>query len=307
MISPADMLLFAAVVREGSFTRAAQQLGITKQTASERIGKLEEQLGVRLLERTTRRLRVTDAGATYYERCAAIAAQIEEANSEMQQRQAEPVGLLRVSAPVLYGRRFLAPVVAEFLGRFPKARVEVVLANRRVNLIEEGFDLAIRTGSLDDSSLAARKLGEGHMYHVASPAFLAKHGAPDARELRTARCIGIRPFETWEVSGISTKIEPVLVVNDLEVACAAAIAGAGIARLPSLVCREAVEHGRLRILFGPESVMRQAVHAVYPSRQHLPAKVRTFLDMLAALIEPMLPLDVPADPSPPRRPVRTPR
>jgi DNA-binding transcriptional LysR family regulator len=305
MISPADMLLFAAVVREGSFTRAAQQLGITKQTASERIAKLEERLGVRLLERSTRRLRVTDAGATYYERCAAIAAQIDEANSEVQQRQAEPVGPLRISAPVLYGRRFLAPVVAEFLGRHPRARVEVVLANRRVNLLEEGFDLAIRTGSLDDSSLAARKLGEGYMYYVASPAFLAKHGAPDARELRTARCIGIRPFETWGVSGVSTKIEPVLVVNDLEVACEAAIAGAGIARLPSLVCREAVEDGRLRILFGPESVLHQAIHAVYPSRQHLPAKVRLFLDVLVALAEPMLPLDVPADT--PRRPGRPPR
>ncbi len=111
MLSPADMVLFAAVVREGSFTQAARQLGITKQTTSERIRKLEKQLGVRLLERTTRRLRVTGSGADYYDRCSAIAAQIDEANSEVQQRQAEPVGLLRVSSPMLYGRRYLAPVV----------------------------------------------------------------------------------------------------------------------------------------------------------------------------------------------------
>jgi DNA-binding transcriptional LysR family regulator len=290
MVSPADMLLFVAVVRDGSFTRAARTLGITKQTASERIGKLEQRLGVRLLERTTRHLRLTDIGATYYERCSAIAGQIDEANAELQQRQAEPVGLLRVCAPVLYGRRFLAPVVADFLGRYPRARVEVVLADRRAHLIEEGFDLAIRIGALDDSSLAARKLGEGHVYYVASPGFLAKHGTPSADGLRAARCVGLRSFETWELHGVRTKVEPVLVVNDLEVVCDAAIAGVGVAQLPAIVCREAVTAGKLRVLFGPEPAMLRAVHAVYPSRQHLPAKVRLFVDALAALVEPMLPL-----------------
>ena len=293
MISPADMVLFAAVVREGSFTRAARQLGITKQTASERIGKLEEQLGVRLLERTTRRLRMTESGATYYDRCAAIAAQIDEANSEVQQRQAEPVGLLRVSSPMLYGRRYLAPVVADFLSRHPKASVELVLADRRVNLIEEGLDLAIRVGALDDSSLVARKLGEGPVYFVASPGFLSKYGTPGARELRDARCIGFSAFETWEAENVKSRIDPVLTVNDLEVACEAAIAGVGIARIPELLCRDAVRDGRLKILFGPRPAMLRTIHAVYPSRMNLPAKVRLFVDALAALTEPM--------PSPPRR------
>ncbi|MFP2923933.1 LysR family transcriptional regulator [Pyxidicoccus sp. 3LG] len=290
MISPADMLLFAAVVREGSFTRAARQLGITKQTTSERIRKLEEQLGVRLLERTTRRLRVTGAGATYYDRCAAIAAQIDEANSEVQEREAEPVGLLRVSSPMLYGRRYLAPVVSEFLGRYPRARVELVLADRRINLIEEGMDVAIHIGALDDSSLVARKLGEGPVYFVASPGFLAKHGTPSARELRTARCIGFSAFETWGVEGVKARIEPVLTVNDLEVACEAAIAGVGIARVPALLCRDAVRDGRLRVVFGPKPAMLRAVHAVYPSRLNLPTKVRLFVETLAARVEPMLPL-----------------
>lgn len=293
-VSPSDLLLFAAVVREGSFTRAARLRGITKQTVSERIARLEEQLGVRLLERTTRRLRVTDAGATYSERCAAIAAQIDEANSEVQRRQLEPVGLLRVSAPLLYGRRFLAPVVADYLGRYPRTRVEVVLADRRVDLIGEGFDLAIRIGHLDDSSLAVRKLGEGALYYVASPRFLAAHGTPSARELGAARCVGVRPFETWTAAGVTVKLEPVLVVNDLEVACDAAIAGVGITRLPAIVCREAVRDGRLRVLFGPEPALLQPVYAIYPSRQYLPAKVRLFVDALAALVEPMRPLDVPA-------------
>lgn len=291
MISPADMLLFVAVVRDGSFTKAARRLGITKQTTSERIGKLEERLGVRLLERTTRSVRVTEQGATYFERCAAIATQIEEANAEVQRRQAEPVGLLRVSAPVLYGRRFIAPVIASFLSRHPKVRVEVLLADRRIDLLEEGFDLAIRIGTPDDSSLTTRKLGEGHVYYVASPRFLKTHGALRPENLRSARCVGMRPFETWEADGVLSKIEPVLVVNDFEVGCEAAIAGIGIARLPAIVCREAVKQGLLTVLFGPQPAMVTTVYIVYPSRRHLPAKVRLFIDTLANIVEPMLPLE----------------
>jgi len=290
MISSADMILFAAVVREGSFTGAARHLGLTKQTVSERVARLEEWLGVRLLERTTRRLRVTDAGATYAERCASIALQIDEANSEVQQRQSEPTGWLRVTSPSLYGRRFLGPVIADYLGRYPKVRVEVVLSDHRVNLLEEGLDLAIRIGEMEDSSLTARKLGEGHVYIVASPGFLKQQGTPAPRDFRTARCIGMRPFETWEITGTQVKIEPVLVVNDLEIVCDAAIAGLGIARLPSLVCSEAIREGRLVRLFGSESTALRNVYAVYPSRKHLPAKVRLFIETLAALVEPMLPL-----------------
>jgi DNA-binding transcriptional LysR family regulator len=287
MLSPADMMLFATVVREESFTRAARQLGITKQTISERIRNLEERLGVRLLERTTRSLRVTQAGATYYERCAAIAAQIDEANSEVQQRQAEPTGLLRVSSPVLYGRRYLTPVISKYLDRHPQARVELVLADRRIHLIEEGLDVAIHIGPLDDSSLVARKLGEGPVHFVASPHFLSKYGTPSARELRDARCIGFSAFETWEAEGVRTRIDPVLTVNDHELACEAAIAGVGIARVPAILCRDAVRDGRLKILFGPKPAAMRAIHVVYPSRLNLPAKVRLFVDAMATLVEPL--------------------
>lgn len=289
-ISPGDMLLFAAVVREGSFTRAAARLGVTKQTVSERVARLEEALGVRLLERTTRRLRPTEPGAAYYERCAAIAAQIDEANAEVRRRQAEPVGRLRVSAPVLYGRRFLAPVIAAYLGRYPETRVDLVLADRRVDLIAEGFDLAIRIGELDDASLSARKLGDAYTYLVASPGFLAGHGALSARGLREARCIGLRAVETWDVGGHRARIEPVLVVNDFEIACDAAIAGVGVARLPSIVCRDAVAAGRLQVVLGPAPALSTAVWAVTPSRRFLPARVRVFTEALAAMVAPMAPL-----------------
>ncbi|WP_254329875.1 LysR family transcriptional regulator [Corallococcus exiguus] len=280
------MLLFATVVREESFTRAALKLGITKQTVSERIRHLEERLGVRLLERTTRRLRVTGAGVMYSERCAAIAALIDEANSEVQRGQADPTGLLRVASPVLYGRRYLTPVIANYLDRYPQAQVELVLADRRPHLIEEGLDVAIHIGPLDDSSLVARKLGEGANHFVASPRFLAKHGTPSARDLRTARCIGYSAFDTWMAEGVKTRIDPVLTVNDLELACEAAIAGVGIALVPDILCREAVRDGRLKILFGPKPAMLRPIHVVYPSRLNLPPKVRLFVDALATLAEP---------------------
>lgn len=289
-IPPADMVLFAAVVREGGFTRAARKLGLTKQTVSERVAKLEERLGVRLLERTTRRLRVTDTGATYYERCAAIAAQIDEANDEVLLHRAEPAGLLRVSAPVLYARYFLGKVVIEALARHPKLRVELVLADRRVDLVEEGVDLAVRIGPLDDSTLAARKIGEGYAYLVASPKLIAARGAPTVETLPDVPTIGFRPNETWTVGGVRTKVAPTLIVNDHAVACEAAVAGVGVALLPSLVCRDAIFDGRLLVLLGPEPAIRSPIYAVFPSRRHLSAKVRAFLDVLGELIEPMAPI-----------------
>jgi DNA-binding transcriptional LysR family regulator len=290
------MILFAAVVREGSFTRAARRLGITKQTASERIARLETQLGVRLLERSTRRLRATDAGAEYSEKCMSIAALVDEANREVQQQQAAPTGVLRVSTPVLYGRRYLAPVVAEFLARFPDVRVELLLADRRVNLLEEGFDVAIRIGNMQDSALSVRKLGQGYVYFVASPGYLAAHGSPTRDTIRGARFVGTRSIETWEMFGVRTRIEPTLVVNDLEVACDAAVAGVGITRVPGLVCRAAVARGELEVLFGPDPAMLTPVFAVFPSRPHLAAKSRVFIDALAEQIEPMLPLEISARP-----------
>jgi DNA-binding transcriptional LysR family regulator len=307
-IAPADMVLFAAVVREGGFTHAATRLGVSKQTVSERIAKLEARLGVRLLERTTRRLRLTDSGAVYYERCTSIAAQIEEANHEILERRVEPMGLLRVSAPRLYGRRFLAPVVAGILLRHPKLRVQIVLADRRVDLVEEGFDLAIRIGAVEETSFAAKKLGEGYVHAVASPALVTGRSAPDLgpKTIRSLPAIAMHATETWQLGETRIKVTPRLVVNDLEVACEAAIAGVGVALLPSLVCRDAVADGRLIDLLGQVPAFRRPVFAVFPSRRHLPPKVRIFLDALGALIAPMAPLAAPTSRVAPRRASRAP-
>ena len=285
MISPADMILFATVVREGSFTAAARRMGITKQATSERIAKLEAQLGVRLLERTTRKLRVTGAGATYYDRCASIAEQVEEANREVQEGGDEPIGLLRIASPTLYGRRYLVPVVTQFLTTHLRVQLELVLTDRRIDLVEDGLDLAIHIGALEDSSWVARRLGEAATYLVASPGYLARHGRPRPKDLPAARCIGFNAFETWTVEGVKSRIHPVLVVSDLEAACEAAISGVGIARVPELLCRDAVRDGRLRILFGPKPAVLRPIYAVYPSRLNLPVKVRRFVEALASHVE----------------------
>lgn len=290
-ISPSDMLLFASVVREGSFTRAARKLGITKQTASERVGKLEGELGVRLLERTTRQLRLTGSGSLYYERCAALASQVEEANREVQQRDSNPIGLIRIATPTLFGRRYLAPVISEFMREHEKVEIEAVLADRRINLVEDGFDLAIHIGPLEDSSLMVRKLGEATTHIVASPRFLAKHGVPNVNELRDTRCLGLSPFEMWIVGGVRVRVEPVLAVNDQELVFEAAIAGVGIARVPAILCRDAVRAGKLKLLFGDRGNSKRPIQVIYPNRSHLPTTVRLFLDTLAKRVEPMLTLE----------------
>jgi DNA-binding transcriptional LysR family regulator len=290
MVRPADMVVFAAVVREGSFTRGAAALGVTKQTVSERVQALEAALGVRLLERNSRTVRPTEAGAAYFERCNAIASAIDEANREIQQSQAEPQGALRISAPVLYGRKFLGPLVAQFLSRHPKVKVELSLADRRVNLLEEGFDLAIRVGDLEPSEMNARKIGEGFVYFVASPNFLRRHRVERPDDLLHVPTIAQVRHERWMVRGKQVKVTTALAVNDLEVAGEAAAASLGVARLPSLVVREAVAAGRLEVLFGPEPALVRPVYAVFPGRRLLPEKVRRFVDLIAAAKEPLLPL-----------------
>ncbi|MCK6521754.1 LysR family transcriptional regulator [Myxococcota bacterium] len=281
-LDPADMLLFVAVVREGGFTSAARSLGLSKQRLSQRIARLEEALGVRLLERTTRTVRPTEAGLAYFQRCQAIEAQIAEANDEARERHAQPVGTLRISAPVLFGRRLLAPIVREFMARHPRVRVELLLADRQVDLIAEGFDLAIRVGPLDDSSLSARLLTMGRVVFVASPALLAAHPTRPPDSLGELPCVGMRTHETWSFGGRSVRVEPRLVVNDLELVLAAVVDGLGVARLPTLVCGAAIRAGQLQVLHHEGDDGQRPVHLVTPSRRRSPARVRAFVELLAA-------------------------
>lgn len=280
-IDPADMLLFVEVVDRGGFTAAAKARGASKQSVSDRIAKLEHALGVRLLERTTRRIRLTDAGARYHTRCATLAAQVAEANDEMRGHTTEPRGRLRVSVPVIFGRRHVMPVVTTLLRRHPQLELEVVLADRRVDLVLEGFDAAVRVGALDDSSLVARRIGEGRLGYVASPAFLRRHPIVRARDIASVPCIGMRSPETWTLEGRRVRVEPRLVLNDLETSCEATLAGLGVARLPTFVFAPEVQRRKLRELFPDEPALEEPVHVVYPSRLHLAPKVRVFVDAVA--------------------------
>lgn len=286
-VRPDDMLVFAAVVRAGSFSRAAAELGTTKQAASLRVRRLEVSLGVRLLERSTRRLRPTDAGAVYAKSCQAIASQIAEANELARERQAQPLGVLRVASPTLYGRRFLTPVVSRYSARFPRVQVVVTLTNRPVDLIADGFDLAVQVGRLKDSDYTARRLGDGHLFFVASPAYLDRDGSPSPLALPAARCLGLRAEEDWQVDERRLRIRPVVAINDLESLHDLAVAGAGIARLPSFLCREALADGRLRRLFPRARVSVRQISALYPSRTFLAARVERFLELLAGEMTPL--------------------
>lgn len=281
-ISPADMLLFVDVVREASFTAAAKRQGISKQAVSERIGRLEAALGVRLLQRTTRRLHTTDAGQRYYIECAVIAERIEDANAAMHTEQDDPIGLLRVSAPVLYGRARMMNAVRTYTQRYPKVQLDLRLTDRLVNLVEEGVDLALRVSDLDDGSLSVRRLGGVASYFVASPALRAAHARHnDAQFISTAPAITFREGEIWDLpSGAKVKPKRVLNVNDLAAVAAAAAAGIGVARLPGILCKPMVARAELQLLLQGHVAAGFSTYAAYVSKKQLAPKIRCFIDVL---------------------------
>jgi DNA-binding transcriptional LysR family regulator len=276
------MLLFVDVVRESSFTAAARRHGISKQAVSERIGRLEAALGVRLLQRTTRRLSTTEAGDRYVQDCAAIAQRIEAANAAMQAEQAEPTGLLKVSAPVLYGRTRLMGAIGSYTQRHPKVQVDLRLTDRLVNLVEDGIDVALRVSDLHDGSLSVRRLGGVSAYFVASPALRAAHAQHnDAQFISMAPAITFREGEVWNLpTGAKVKPNAVLNVNDLASVAAAAAAGIGVARLPGILCKPMIEAGELQGLLHGQAASSFSTYAAYVSKKQLAPKIRCFIDVL---------------------------
>ncbi|MEO1480590.1 MAG: LysR family transcriptional regulator [Myxococcota bacterium] len=284
-----SMVTFAAVVRSGGFTAAARELGISKQTVSDQIGSLEESLGVRLLERTTRRVRATEAGERYYARCLVVVEAAEEARREVQDNLAEPAGLLRIASTVTFGEVYLLDAVSEFLLAWPRVSVDLSLADRPVNLIDEGFDVAFWFERPADTSLHARTIGPALTYYVAHPSYLATYGTPASFEQRD----GARWIE-W-TSGSRARAagsQPTLKVNSPRAALRAARRGVGIARLPSILIEDDVRSGDLVLLFGGEPASSSEIHAVYPSRRFLPQKVRRFLEHVSGHVLPMQHLTV---------------
>lgn len=283
-----QVVAFDRVVKEGSFTAAARALGLAKSTVSERVAALEQRLGVQLLQRTTRTMGLTDDGAAYHARCHRALAELRQAGDALQDRGSVPQGLLRVTAPRLFGHAFLGDALSEYLARWPEVQLELMLVERRVDLVEEGFDVALRIGSLPDSTLRKERLGEAQMVHVASPAYLERCPAPASpSELAGHQLIlvGDRPGLRWPFRGpggpeVFQGTERLL-LNSLVMAKQAAVAGAGIAWLPSFLAADALHDGRLRALLRGFAPPALPIFALTPGGRFLSAKVRAFLDLLA--------------------------
>jgi len=287
-----QIAVFVRVVQAGSFSAAARQLGMPKSTVSRKVSELERRIGARLLQRTTRKLGLTDAGRTYYERAARIVGEIDEAEAAVGRLQAAPRGLLRVTAPL--GFRALGPVVADYLEKYGDVQVELVCTDRRVDLVEERFDLALRAGPLEDSTLVGRKLGTLKRLLVASPTYCKAHGTPRApADLQKHTCItfgvGATP-NVWSLEAggkqAVVRVKPRLSVNDMEIMRDSALAGIGIAWLIEFICAEDIRKGRLRHVLPDWHSPEVPLHALYPTTRQLSPKVITFVDLLAKRLRP---------------------
>lgn len=278
-----DALIFTRVVECHSFTLAAAGLGMQKSTVSRRIVQLEERLGVRLINRTTRRLRLTEVGQAYYERCRQIMLDFAEAEQAVMQLQQAPAGLLRISAPIEFGQWILGRVLGDFMRLYPDINAEVELASRPIDPVEEGVDIVIAVGQPHDSTLVARKLFETRRRLCASPAYLSQHGMPTCvTDLAGHRAISFSrdPVRYWPVLEQNISCRRVLTCNNITFAREAALAGAGIAALPTMITEQEVREGHLVELLPDVELPTGDVYALYPSRRFQAMKVKAFLDFL---------------------------
>jgi DNA-binding transcriptional LysR family regulator len=283
-----EVLIFTKVVEAESFTGAARELGLPKSTVSRKVSQLEERLGVRLLQRTTRKLNLTDVGSAYYQRAARIVQEIEEAELAVAQMQSSPRGTLRITVPAEVASAFLGDLIAEYLEANADVSIELTSTPRLVNLVEEGFDLAIRIGQLSDSSLIARKLAPARLHVCASPGYLERHGLPThPRDLDDHECVlfGDPSFaRTWKFRGpqdeLSVHVDGRLRTDNFPMIRESLMAGHGIGRLPTHLCREEFRTGQLVEVLADWMLSSSGVYAVYPTSRHLSPKVRTFIDFL---------------------------
>jgi DNA-binding transcriptional LysR family regulator len=283
------LIVFVEVVEGGGFTAAARNLDHSVSFVSKEIARLEDRLGVRLLNRTTRSVIPTDIGRVYYERCRQIIADARDAERGITESHAKPQGLLNISAPVSFGLAYLNDVLPEFLADYPEITLNVEMSDRLVDVIAEGFDVVIRAGYLKDSNLIARRLMRSRLLTVASPEYLAREGTPlTPAELPEHACIAFTYKQVtthWEYldpdgGSIGVTVDPRAVCNNAETEIALVAAGAGITRMPSFICHREVEDGRLIPILERYETPPIGVYAVYPHRAHLSAKVRVFVDFL---------------------------
>ena len=273
---------FARVVETGSFTAAAQALQSAKSSVSETVRALEERMGVRLLDRTTRRVRPTEAGTAFYRHCRRLLDDLALARSEAQATQKEPAGRLRIAAPDGFAERFIVPGLPGFLAAFPTIEVELIAGSTALRLVEEGIDLAIRIVERPEPNLVVRRIATSRVIIVAAPGYLAQHGMPrKPRDILGHRLIGFAPLpwrDTWRIGAESMSVAPRLLVNSSEALRAAALAGLGLAAVPEWLVADALAAGLLaRVLAGHE-MPSGGIYAVYPTNRLLTPKIRAFVD-----------------------------
>lgn len=283
-----SMRVFANVVEAGSFSGAADRLDMSRAMASKYVINLEDHLGTRLLNRTTRRLSLTESGTAYYERCVQIISDVQEAEQAAGQLTSTPRGTIKITMPVAYGLHRLGPVIADYVRLYPEVKLDISLNDRRIDLVEEGFDLAIRIGTLLESGLIARKLAVDRAVICASPAYLQQYGMPEApADLARHSCLGYTytssgdewRFRSAEMDA-AIRIAGSIKANNGDMLRLAACNGAGIVFLPLFIVQDDLYAGRLVQILSAYTSIDLGIYAVYPSRKHLSAKVRTFVDFL---------------------------
>jgi DNA-binding transcriptional LysR family regulator len=282
-----DIGVFVRVIEDGSFSGAARALGLPTSTVSRRVARLEAALGARLLHRTTRKLSLTAAGRLYFERSARIIAELAEAELAVSELGSSPRGLVRGTAPVSVAG--IDRLVTDFLVRYPDVQIEMDLTNRTVNLVAEGYDMAIRAGDIGDSSLIAHRLADSHLLLVASPAYLRRRGTPRTpKDLRDHDAVIYARWpssqESWTLRGprgpIRVPVRGRIIANHWSVLKQAALAGLGIALMPDVYCLQELESGRLKAVLPKSTPAMGGVYVVIPSRRHLSPAVRAWVDFV---------------------------
>ncbi|RTR37249.1 LysR family transcriptional regulator [Shewanella canadensis] len=276
---------FVAVAEAESFTKAAKRLGISTAQVSRQVSALETRMATKLFHRTTRKVSATEVGRIYYQHCRQVLDGLEEAERAITNLQTTPRGLLKITAPVTYGERTLAPLVNDFIAKYPELEVKISLTNQKVDLIDEGYDLAIRLGQLEDSSMMAKRLGSRTQYVCASPGYVSTFGIPHSlSELEQHNCLqGTLDYWRFQENGKTrnVRVKGNLSCNSGHALVDAAIKGIGIIQLPDYYVLPYLEDGRLITLLEQNRQPDEGIWALYPHNRHLSPKVRMLLDYLS--------------------------
>ena len=288
------MAIFARVVETKSFSAAARDLGLSKSLVSKQVTQLEKSIGARLLNRTTRNMSLTEAGATFYGHCARIVEELQEAKLAVGRLHSNPQGLLRISVPVAFGRLHIAPALPELLSTYPQVKIDMVTTDRFVDLAEEGYDVVVRIMSEPAPNMVARRLAAVHRKICATPEYFARNGIPETPEdLERYNCLTYtysNPQDIWRLHGqhgdISVRASGTLRLNDDDALAEAVLGGLGLALLPTFIIGNHLQSGRLQSVLADYIPLERYIYAIYLPNRYLPAKVRVFIDYFLERIGP---------------------